>query len=307
MRDLFSILMATVNSWLDDKAPRLGAALAFYSAFSLGPLLVIAVAIVSAFFGEEAARGELDRAMDSTFGPTASAAIKGLLKSSTKPGATGTATVLGIMILFVSATAVVIQLKDALNTIWSVRPKPGRAIRVFFRDYVISIAALLGLAFILMTSLVVTAGLAVVTQLLGHIVPVGAGAIELVNFLVSFGFITALFAAMFKLLPDVKIRWRDVIHGAIFTALLFTLGRFVVGAYLGYVSYDSTYGAAASVMVVLAWVYYMAQIFFLGAELTKTIALARGVKTVPSRDVDVVREVTLDAAATPTPPRLRPS
>ena len=294
MRNILAILKATVNAWLDDKGPRLGAALAYYSAFSLGPLLVIAVAIVSAFFGEEAARGELDRAMDSTFGPTASAAIKGLFKSSTKPGATGVATVVGVIVLFISATAVVIQLKDALNTIWSVRPKPGRAIRVFFRDYVISLAALLGIAFILMTSLVVTAGLAVVTQFLGRIMPVGTGVIEAVNFLISFAFITGLFAAMFKLLPDVKIRWRDVIYGAVMTALLFTLGRFAVGAYLGYVSYDSTYGAAASVMVVLAWVYYMAQIFFLGAELTKTIAHARGVKVVPNQDVNVVRELTVE-------------
>lgn len=294
MLDVALILKNTVNSWLDNKGPRLGAALAYYSAFSLGPLLVIAVAIVSALFGEEATRGELDRVMTSTFGPTAGAAIKGLLVSSTKTGSTGIATVVGVVFLFLSATAVVIQLKDALNTIWSVRPKPGRAIRVFFRDYVISLAALLGITFILMTSLVVTAGLAIVTQLLGRVIPIGSEIIEGVNFAISFVFITSLFAAMFKLLPDVRIRWRDVIHGAVTTALLFTLGRFAVGAYLGYVSYDSTYGAAASVMVVLAWVYYMAQIFFLGAELTKAIAHARGVATIPGRDVNVVRELTVE-------------
>ncbi len=300
MSDILSILKTTVNSWLDDKGPRLGAALAYYSAFSLGPLLVIAVAVVSAFFGEEAARGELDRALIQTFGATAGAAIKGLLESSTKPGATGAATTVGVVVLVISATAVVIQLKDALNTIWSVRPKPGRVLRVFFRDYIISFAALLGVAFILMASLIVTAGLAIVTDYLGTIMPVDKSVIEVVNFLISFGFIAGLFAMMFKLLPDVKIRWRDVVEGALLTALLFTLGRFAVGAYMGYVSYDSTYGAAASVMVVLAWVYYMAQIFFLGAELTKTIAHARGIKTVPSRDVDVVREVTLDRAQTTT-------
>jgi len=288
LADAGALLKESASEWVDDKATRLGAALAYYSVFSLGPLLMIVIAVAGFFFGDDAVSGRMSHELQGIVGANGAAAIEAMVKGASKPSSGLWATVLSVGALLFAATGVVVQLKDALNTIWDVRPKPGRGVRLFLRQYVVSLAALLGIGFILMASLVLTAVLAYVGDRFATVLPLPEWLLQGMNFVVSFGVITALFALMYKLLPDVKIAWRDVWVGALSTAFLFTVGRLGIGLYIGTQSFDSTFGAASSLILVLVWVYYLSQVFFFGAELTKAYALKYGSKIEPIDDAELV-------------------
>ncbi|WP_176736537.1 YihY/virulence factor BrkB family protein [Oligoflexus tunisiensis] len=279
------LLKDTFNLWLDVSATRLGAALSYYSVFSLGPMLIIAIAIAAFFFGEEAARGEIFNQLRGIIGDAGAASVELLVKASSKPVSGGIAAVSSLLTLFIGATGVVVQLKDALNTIWGVRAKPGRTLKVFLRTYVLSIASLLGLGFILVVSLMASTILQVIGDYMGGLLPFSDAVLGLINFLFSFSMISLLFALIFKVLPDVEIRWKDVIPAALFTGIMFTIGKSLVGLYLGTQSLDSSYGAAASVVVILLWVYYLAQVLFFGACFSKIYALHQGQPIEVSEDV----------------------
>jgi membrane protein len=256
-----------MSSWSEHKASRLGAALAYYSIFSLGPLMLIAIAIAGLIFGQDAVQGQVSNQVRGLLGPAGAEAIEGMLASARRPFEGIVATVIGVAMLLLAATGVVVQLKDALNTVWNVKPAATSGLWNFIRTYLVSIAGVLALGFLLLTSLIFSAGVSAFGSYLGSYLP--ETLLQLANFLLSFAAISLLFAMMFKWLPDVDVSWRDVWLGAIVTAALFELGKLLIGLYIGKQGLESTYGAVASIVVVLIWVYYSAQIVLIGAEFTR--------------------------------------
>jgi membrane protein len=287
-RSTGALLKETASEWLEDNALRLSAALAYYSTFSIAPLIVIALAIAGWVFGREAASGMLDQQLYSLLGGAAAEGVKGMLQSASKPSSSAMAGVLGILALFLGASGVFGQLKDALNTIWEVRQKKGSTVKRFFRERLLSFGMVLVVGFLLLVSLLLTAGVSGLSGYFGSSLP--APLLTALSSIVSFGVITALFAAIFKVLPDVKIQWRDVWIGALVTALLFEIGKFLLALYLGRQSTSSAYGAATAVVLVLLWVYYASLILFFGAEFTQVYAKARGVRIEPTENAEPVTD-----------------
>jgi membrane protein len=270
------LLREAATRWFNHNAARLGAALAFYAVFSIGPVMVIAIAVAGFFFGADAAHGEVSAQLTGLLGDTGAKAVEAMLAGAGRPAAGIVATLIGIITLLLGATGVVVQLKDALNTVWDVEAPPGSGIWNFLRTYIISLAGVLALGFLLLLSLLITTALSAGTKYFAPYLP--EGAFQIVTFLVAFSVTSLLFAMMFKWLPDVEIGWRDVWLGAVFTAALFEIGKFLIGFYIGKQGLESTYGAAASIVVLLIWVYYSAQIVLLGAEFTYAYATQYGSK-----------------------------
>lgn len=266
----WSFARETIESWVAHKAPRLGAALSYYAVFSVGPLLVILVGVAGSIWGADAVRGELRNELAGLLGPAGGRAVEAMLASAGRAREGWLATVIGLLLLVFGAVGVVAELKDSLNTIWNVAPPKQQSWWTFIRTYVVSAAAVLALGFLLLISLALTTFMTAV----GNHIFLGAGAtiLEVLNFILSFGFVTLLFALMFKFLPDTPVGWGDVWVGAFVTALLFNLGKLLIGLYIGNQGLESTYGAAASVVALLIWIYYSAQMVFLGAEFTRVYA-----------------------------------
>jgi membrane protein len=262
------------TQWVAHKDARTGAALSYYSVFSIGPLILIAVAIAGLVFGREAVQGQVTEALHGLLGESGAQAINGMLASADRPSEGIIATVIGIVTLVAAAIGVVVQLKDAFNTVWEVKETTGTGLWGFVRTYVLSFAAVLAVGFLLMVSMVMTAGLAAFGKYVGSMLP--EAALQAAAFGVSFAVIALLFALMFKWMPDAPVQWRDVWLGAIATAALFEIGKFLIGLYVGKQGLESTYGAASSLVVVLIWVYYSAQIVLFGAEFTHSQAQLAG-------------------------------
>jgi membrane protein len=269
------LLRSSFIEWLEDKAPRLGTALAYYTAFSLSPLLVIVIAMAGLVFGQEAAEGQIIAQMQSLVGQDGAKAIAAMIQNARKPSLGIIATVVGLATLLIGATGVFGELRDALNTIWEVQPKPGRGLAGLIKDRFLSFTMVLAVGFLLLVSLSVSAGLAAMGRFLGSMLPGLAILSQIVNFVVSFSIVGMLFALIYRYLPDLKIPWHDVWIGAALTAGLFEIGKFLIGFYLGNSSITSAYGAASSLAIILAWIYYSAQIFLLGAEFTHVYAKHR--------------------------------
>jgi membrane protein len=276
-RSAYDLVRAAILEWINDRASRKGAALAFYTVFSLAPILILSIAIAGLFFGKEAARGEIFAEVSGLLGRDGAQAIQAMVESASRPGAGALATIIGFTTLFVGATTALVELKDGLDQIWNVPPEKMSGIWYFIRKRLLSFGLILTLGFLLLVSLALSAALGVLARMWG---PRDATAwvLESLNFLFSFALVTVLFAMIYKILPSVRIAWRDVIIGAVITALLFNVGKFAIGLYLGNSAIGSTYGAAGSVILVLVWVYYSAQIFLLGAEFTKVYAYRHGSK-----------------------------
>jgi membrane protein len=270
----WSPLQETGNRWLEHKDARLGAALAYYSIFSLGPLIVIAITIAGLVFGAEAVQAQVIGALHGLLGDSGTEAIDAMLKGANRPREGIIATVIGAATLVFAAVGVVVQLKDALNAVWEVETPPGSGIWRFVRTYIWSLAGVLSLGFLLLVSMLLTAALSAAGKYVAPYLP--EATLQIAGFLASFAVISVLFAMMFKWLPDTRIEWRDVWLGAILTAALFEGGKFLIGLYIGKQGLESTYGAAASVVVVLIWVYYSAQLVLLGAEFTNVYARRYG-------------------------------
>ena len=273
------------QSWVDDRAPKMAAALAYYTAFAVAPVLLIAIAMAGLLFGEDAARGRVVDQISGLVGQKGAETIQEILVKAWQPKAGLTATLLAAGAFLVAATGLFGELQDSLNHIWKVRKRPGRGILGLIKDRFLSMTMVLGLGFVLLVSLVMTAALHALSD---RIVTWGGEGVLLktLAFVVSFALVTFLFAAMFKVLPDARTRWRDVLVGATLTAFLFSLGKFLIGLYLGKSTVGSTYGAAGSFVIFLIWVNYSAQILFLGAEFTKAYADRFG--TNPKPDTDAV-------------------
>lgn len=279
---IVQLLRDTFNEWNADKAPRLAAALAYYTAFSIAPLLLVVIAVAGLFFNREAVQGQIDNQIQGLVGTQTADTIQEIVASANRPSAGIFATIVGTVTLVLGAAGVFGQVQDALNTIWGVAPKPTEGIRGMLRSRVLSFAMILIIGFLLLVSLVLTTVLASLNGFMARYLPVSEGVLQLINQVISFGVITLLFALIYKFLPDAKIGWRDVWVGAAVTALLFTIGKFVLGLYLGNSGVASSYGAAGAFIVLLLWIYYSAQILLFGAEFTQVYAKRYGSNIQPS-------------------------
>jgi membrane protein len=293
-RDIVGLLKQTVSQWSEDEASRLAASLALYTLLSIAPLLVIAISVAGLAFGDDAARGQISEQISTVVGSQAGQAIEGLVANARTPSSGIWSTIVGVVVGLVGASGVFGELQSSLNHIWEVKPKPGRGIKGALRDRFWSFSMVMGVAFLLLVSLLVSAGIATVSGFL-------KGTIELPflweagNVIISLAVTSVLFTLIFKLVPDVKIAWRDVWVGGVVTAVLFSIGRVALGWYVGRSATVSPFGAAGSLVALVVWVYYSAQILFLGAEFAQAYAARYGSRIVPSDNA-----VPIDSAAPST-------
>lgn len=297
LSDFGLLLRDTVANWFDHNVPRLGASVAFYTLLSLAPLLIIVVAIAGFAFGRQAAEGRLVWQIKDLIGREGAEVVQLLLRGAYQQGSGVVATVLGVLTLIYGASSVVAELRSALNIIWCVPQRDESGLRGLIstlRERTLAFAVVMGIGFLLLVSLGVSAALSALSAHWSPSLPIPVPLMQAVDFAVTYLVYAALFAVMYKLLPDLYLEWRDVALGAAFTSLLFGVGKTVIGIYLGRASIASTYGAAGSLVVLLIWVFYSAQIFFLGAEFTRAYAQRFGSRPCDRED----RHVQLAATVT---------
>lgn len=281
-RSMWQVLKETIKEWSTDQASQLAAALAYYTAVSIAPLLVLVVVLVGFFLGKQAAQSQLIAQLRSAVGPQGAQFLQTVLENAAQPTLASLAGLLSLLTLLWGSTSVFSQLQSSLNAIWNVTPKPGRSWWTVLKERFLSFSLVIGIAFLLLISLVLSAVLTGLSTAAHDWLPGADWLWEVINFVISFLVITGLFAAIYKVLPDAEIRWRDVWPGAAVTALLFTIGKFLLGLYLAHAG--SAYGAVGSLAVFLLWVYYAAQILFLGAEFTQVYARHYGAGIQPAAD-----------------------
>ena len=276
-RTWWGLIKGAVAAWSDDYAPSMGAALSYYSVFSMAPLLLIVISIAGLAFGDEAARGEVFGQLRGLMGDEPASAVEALLTSLSRPERGATSTVVGGIVLFIGATSVFGELQDALDRIWRApaRDRSGGVWKLV-RSRLLSFGMILGVAFLLMVSLVLSAAISALGKWWGSAFAEQELLLQAANLIVGFALTTVVFAMIYKVMPRVDVRWKDVWLGAAVTALLFTIGRFLIGLYIGKSGIASGFGAAGSVAIIFVWVYYSAQIFLLGAEFTWLYARAFG-------------------------------
>ena len=292
-KELFAILKETSSDWMEDHAPTLGAALAYYTVFSLAPLLIIAIAIAGLVFGQEAARGQIFDQLRGLLGDASGKAMQDMVQNANQKPSTGIiAALIGVVTLLFGASGVFGQLQTSLNAIWGVQPKPGRGILGIIQDRILSFGFILVVGFLLLVSLFLTAAIALVGEWSGGMMPGMEALVQILNSVLSLVVITLLFAMIFKFLPQAKIAWHDVWIGAFITAALFTVGKFALGLYLAKSGVGSSYGAAGSLIVLLLWVYYSSQILFFGAEFTQVYANRFGSHVAPADNAVAVQKQT---------------
>jgi membrane protein len=272
----FTIAKNAGSAWLDDRAPRIGAALAFYTALSLSPLLVILIAIAGFVYGEEAARGGLASQIQGLVGLRGAEAIELVLANSKREHSGTLAIVIGSITLLFGAMGVFGELQEAMNDIWKIQAKPRPVIWKILRTRFLSFGMVFGIGFLLLVSLAASTALTIVGNYLIGLWPAISGLLQLANIAVSFGLEFALFGMILKVLPDAQLTWRDVGIGALVTALLFNTGKFLIVLYLSITSVGSSFGAAGSIVAFLVWIYYSTQILLFGAEITRMVVKARG-------------------------------
>lgn len=277
------LLQTTFKDWQEDKASRIAAALAYYTVFSISPLLVIAIAIAGAFFGQDTAQKQITEQLTTLVGEDGVRPILLALNNMSQPKIRGVASLISIGVLILGASGIFAQLQDALNTVWKVKPQPGQGLIPFIRKRLFSFLMVLVIGFLLILSLILSAVVSTLRTYRIDFLPGWAILWNNLDFIVSLGLMTFLFGLMFKYVPDIKIAWKDVLVGSVITALLFLLGKFLLGLYLTKGSLGSAYGAAGSLIVFLAWVYYSAQIILLGAEFTQVYTRMYGSRIRPSK------------------------
>jgi membrane protein len=273
---LGDLLVESLKAWIDHRGASKGAALAFYTLFSMTPILILAIAVAGYFYGASAAQGEIVAQVQGLVGPNGAQAIQALLAAARNPSSGLVATIVAIVLLLLGATSVFAELKGSLDELWGVQIVRHSGLMALVRTQLLSFGLVLVLAFLLLVSLVISAALAVLERYANGIWGSSFVFLATLSSLVSIGVIACLFAVIYKVLPDVPLSWTDVWIGAVFTAFLFSLGKYAIGLYLGNSGVTSGFGAAGSLIALLLWIYYSAQIFFLGAEFTRQFALSFG-------------------------------
>jgi len=275
LKNIWPMLTQTYADWDRHNAMRMGAALAFYSILSIAPLVILTVAIIGLVYGNSHAQEQIANQVDALVGPEGKTAVTTMIESAHKPSSGALASVIGICTLLFGASAVFSELRSALNQIWDVDLTKGAGLTGLVRDRFFSFGMVLGIGFLLLVSLILSAGLAVLGKWFGGLLPMPEGILTLINFLISLIGISILFALIFKFVPQARVRWRDVWIGAFTTSFLFSIGKLLIGLYLGKAGVGSAYGAAGSLIVVIVWVYYSSLIFFFGAEFTHVFAITK--------------------------------
>jgi len=302
LKKIWKILIATFSGFIDDNGLKLSASLAFYTVFSIAPLLIIAISLADLFFKNDAVTQRLYPEIAHYVGPSAALQIQDILKNLALSGKTGTAVVIGIITLLLGASSMFVEIQDSLNIIWRVRAKPKRGWLKLLQNRFLSFSLIIGFGFLLLVSLVINI---VMTALGERITHFFHSATELlikgINLGITFIVISVLFSIIFKFLPDVKIKWRDVRSGAIFTAILFMLGQYLINLYLQYTAQTSTYGAAGSIIIILLWIYYTAAILFIGAEFTQVYAEAIGSRIEPAEYAVSIKQTEVEAVVQTLP------
>ena len=275
-KPIYHLLRATYTAWTNDKVPRMGAALAYYTLFSLAPLLVIAIAIAGFVFGKDAVQGRITSEIQGLIGPESAHAVQTMIQSAHKPVHGLFAGIFGIILLLLGASGVFTEMQDAMNTIWKVDTTSKTGVWNLVKGRFLSFGMVLGIGFLLLVSLLLSAALTAAATYASGFLPIPPAALHAMDFLFSLFFIGALMALIFKLLPDVRVPWSDVWVGAVLTSLLFTIGKFLIGFYIGHSVTMSAYGAAGSVVIILAWIYYSAELLYFGAEFTHVYSIRCG-------------------------------
>jgi membrane protein len=276
LADVKRLLVLTWQEWNDDQAPRLGAALSYYTLFSLAPLLLLLISVAGIVFGEQAAKGQLMAEIQGMIGPEGAEAIQGILENANKPAAGIVTSVVGFLVLVFGASTVAQELKASMNLIWNRKASAAKGLLGMAKERTTALTVVLVCGFLLMLSLVASSVLAVLGRFLTGFLPLPEATLQLLTFGFALVVNTGVFAILLKYLPDVQTTWHDVLPGAGATAVLFAIGTFLIGIYIGKAGFSSTFGAAGSLVIILAWVYYSAQIFFFGVELTKAYARQYG-------------------------------
>lgn len=294
---MWHILVQAFKGWQEDKISVWSAALSYYSVFSLAPLFLLLISVAGFFFGKQAVEGEVSKQLSDILGSTGAHFIEETLQNSSKTSDNIFSTIISVIILIFGASGVFGQLKQTLNAIWGVTTKKSLGIKAMFFDRAISLSMLLVIAFLLLISLAATTLISLAQSFFSASLPFPGGAIEVINALISFSIISILFALIYKILPDIKIRWKYVLTGGVVTSLLFTIGKTILGIYMGSSGVTSTYGAAASLIIILLWIYYTSQIVFFGAEITKYVSLYYEKEIIPSHFGEIA-DSTLDKHVT---------
>lgn len=291
VKQTFELAKQSYSKWSEHQAPRLGASVAFYSVLSFAPLLVLTTAVIALIFGKSSAQGALVSEARQWIGDRGAETVQSLLKSAQKPASGIFSSIIAFITLLFGASGVFTELQEALNTIWEAPAQNASGFLGMVKQRLFSFGMVLSVGFLLLISLILSAGLAFIGHSFGQLVPLPPAVLQAINFLVSFAVISVLFALMFKYVPNTKVAWRNALTGAVGTALLFTIGKLLLGLYLGKASVGSTYGAAGSLVAVIVWIYYSAQIFFFGAEFTHVYSEKQGGKSAePAKQPEVMRE-----------------
>jgi membrane protein len=295
---IWAFLKTTINEWVEAEPFQLAAALSYYTLFSLAPLLLIAIGVAGFAFGREAAQNQIVETLNGMIGQESAKTVQEIIQASNEQPKTGMiSTITGFVALLFGAGGVVGQLQTSLNKIWKVAPKPGQGMWGFIRQRFFSFAMVLGIGFLLLVSLIVSALLSSFTGMLTSILGDATFIAHVLDILVTFGFIIFLFALIYKFVPDVEIMWKDVWIGAAITSILFTVGKYLIGLYIGTSGVSSTFGAAGSLITILVWVYYSSLVFFLGAEFTKVYAAEYGSGVVPAKNAQAMDPTPQSARA----------
>ncbi|WP_217603906.1 YihY/virulence factor BrkB family protein [Chitinophaga sp. GbtcB8] len=297
IKTYWTILKQTFSDFIDDKVLKLSASLAYYTIFSVAPMLIVIIFFCDLFLGREAIEGTLYSQIKGLIGSEAAIQVQQMIRNASLSEDMSWATIVGFVTLFIGATGVFAEIQDSINTIWRLKSKPkkGKGLVRMIMNRLQSFSLVISMGFILLVSLVVNGIIEIFNQRLANLFPqVGMVVIYLVNLAITFAVITALFAVIFKVLPDARIRWRDVIVGSIATAILFMLGKFAIGVYLGASKVGSTYGAAGSIVIILLWVYYSAAILYFGAEFTRVYVQHFGARIYPNDYAVWIKQVEVE-------------
>lgn len=291
----WDLLVGTFTGFLNDRGLKLSAALAYYTLFSIAPLLILIISLASIFYGSKAVNGQVVGQITTLVGKGAAVQIQEMIKSVTLAGKSYIAFTVGAIVLLVGATSTFIEIQDSINIIWGVKVKPKRGWLKLLKDRLLSSSLILGLSFILIASLVVNGFVTALSDSLSHTLPsLTIILFKVVNLAITFIVITVLFGIIFKFLPDVRIKWKNVRMGALFTACLFMIGQYAIGMYINFTHQGSTYGAAGSLIVILVWIYYTAAILYLGAEFTRFYSDHYGIKIEPAEYAVFVQEKEIE-------------
>ncbi len=290
LKNMWLLLKDSAVAWNDDNIGQRGAALAYFTVFSLSPLLILVIVVSSVGFGREAASGHLVSQLRGLIGTEGAHFAQSLITNAYTSGSSALAAAFGVVMLLLGASAVFVQLRDSLNAVWRVQQKPTGTIRAFLRTRVLSFAMILGIGFLMLVSLILSAVLTAVSEYMGHRLALLAGLVSLLDLILSFVGITVMFALMFKFVPAASVKWKDVWIGAAVTSLLFSIGKSLIGLYLGNGAVGSSFGAASSLVIIMLWTFYSSQIVLFGAEFTRLYAMRYGSTIQPG--ANAVRVVT---------------